>query len=185
VCYDSTKNNTNGIYYYTFTVNDNGVSSITYGASTSSITSVPLNLNDVVNISLTGGTLNDFDSFGIAPSIWELSVQNAVATLQITFANGTKFTQTGTYIAHTRVGNYTNLHSTLWIDTADNGQATGLTVNGTQRINGLDSTTILLTNVRPGPVGLYVIFSSTGDKTLYFVGKADGIYYNGVPQAFL
>jgi hypothetical protein len=184
LCYDN-KSGTNGLYYYTFTVNDNGVSSITYGASTSSITSIPLKVNDVVNISLTGGNVNDFDSFGIAPSIWELSVQTNVATLQINFANGTKFTQSGTYIVHTRVGNYTNLHSTLWIDTADNGQATGLTVNGTQHINGLDSTTILLTNVRPGPVGVYLIFSSGGDHTLYFVGKADQISYNGVPQTFL
>jgi len=175
--------NKSGPYYYTFTVNDNGISSITYG-STNSITIVPLNFGDVVNISLTGGDVRDFDTFGIAPSIWELSVEQQ-ATLAIKFANGTTSTNANTAIIHTKVGNYTNLKSTLVIETTDTSQDTGLIVNGTQRINGLDSTNIVLTNVRPVPVGLYLIFSSSGDHTLYFVGKADQISYNGVPQTFL
>jgi hypothetical protein len=177
LCYVNTK-----AYYITFTVADSASSSISYG-STTSITTVPLKTGDVVNISCAGGDVNYFRTFGIAPSIWELA--GKPLTLDIRFANGTSYaTQSSTEITHTHVGTYSNLRSTLAIDVWKSAD-TGLMVNGTQRINGIDAKDILLTNVRPVPVGLYILMSDAGSNNLYFVGNADQISYDGVTQTLL
>jgi FlaG/FlaF family flagellin (archaellin) len=181
VCY----NNSQKIFFFKFTVADTtGSSSITWG-TTGSPNLIKLNNGDVVNISFNGGNVNYFTTFGIAPSIWEFTANPT--TLNITFAsNGTTVTTGSTAIIHTYILSYSNLASTLVIDVGNNVD-TGLTVNGTQRINGLNSTDIMLTNVRPVPIGLYLISSAGGSGTtgLYFVGKADGIYYNNVLQTLL
>jgi hypothetical protein len=179
LCYNSNK-----VYYFTFTVNSTP-SSISYGA-TNSMTTVTLNSGDVVNVTLDQGDVKYFNAFGIAPSIWELAT-NPV-TFNITFANGTKFqSPSGTAITHTTVASYSNMTSTLVIDTWSNapGYDTGLTVNGTQRINGLNTQDILLKNVRPVPVGLYLIFSEGSGNNLYFIGNANQITYNGIIQTLL
>lgn len=182
LCYSDNKK----VFFIRFTITDtSGSSTISYGSPTS-ITTVPLNNGDVVNISVTGKDVQYFTAFGIAPSIWELA--GNPLTLDITFANGTIYKPSGnkninTEITHTRVEQYNpaTLKSTLAIDVWKNAD-TGLTVNGTRYINGVDSRDILLTNVRPVPVGLYLISSSGGENVIYFIGDADRIYFNGIPQ---
>jgi hypothetical protein len=182
LCHSSNK-----IYFFRFTVTDtSGASTISYGSPTT-ITTVPLNNGDVVNVSVTGGDVKYFTAFGIAPSIWELA--GDPLTLDITFANGTVYKPPGnkninTEITHTRVEKYNpaTLKSTLAIDVWKAAD-TGLTVNGTRYINGVDSRDILLTNVRPVPMGLYLISSLGGENIIYFVGNADKIYFNGISQS--
>ncbi|PKL58937.1 MAG: hypothetical protein CVV34_00435, partial [Methanomicrobiales archaeon HGW-Methanomicrobiales-5] len=185
VCYC----NNDETFVYSFTVNDNtNTNEISYG-TTNSPTLIPLQKDDVVYITLDK-KLTYFSTNGIAPSIWELNG----GPLNLTIVRGGAIfggQHTNTWIQHTLVGNYTNLKSNLIIG-VDGGGGTGydttLVVNGTTRINGLNAQDIVMTNVRPTPVGLYVIFMGVGSANnqpnFYFAGQADRITFNAANQIF-
>jgi hypothetical protein len=165
---------------FTFTVTDTtSSSSISYGSITSP-TKVSLKNGDVVTISLARGSVIYLTSFGIAPQIGEFAAKPVY--IYIKFANGTTLsTAKNIELLHTSIGSYSNLDSTLVLDVWQNSD-TALTVNGTQVINGADSKDIMITNVRPVPIGLYLINVDTNNNNLVFVGDADGIYFNNVRQ---
>jgi hypothetical protein len=170
-------------YWFSFTVTDTTPSSsITYGQANNP-SKILLSNGDQVNLSFIGGNINYMKTFGIAPQIWEFA--GSPVTLDITFANGTILPQQKNIeILHTYVGSYSNLASALYIETWTNS-VTALVVNGTERINAVDSRDIMFSNVRPLPIGLYVIATDSGSSSMLFVGAADGIYYNNVRQILL
>ncbi|WP_321508084.1 type IV pilin N-terminal domain-containing protein [uncultured Methanoregula sp.] len=179
MCYDNTRWTRN----FTFMVTDTTDSSyITYNTPGSPLT-YSLDYGDIVTISFSSSDVSYVTAFGIAPQIWEFAA--APAGVQIKFANGTvRTTAKNTELVHTYVAKYSMVESTLVIDDWGNSD-TSLMVNQTQRILGLSSTDIGLVNIEPVPVGLFVIHIDTSNNNVYFVGTADGIYYNNVRQTFL
>jgi hypothetical protein len=161
-------------YHIRFKVTDpNSLSSITYHSALP--VKVNLSYGEMVTITLRNPSGN-FKTFGISPQIWELSVDSADINIQL--ANGTSLPIiTSEDIVHTFVAGYdpASFASTLVIDTSGMSN-TALTVNTTQVINGPSGQHIVLTNVRPLTVGLFLIIQddTKNGKTL-FVGKADQI----------
>jgi len=179
VCYD----NKAAVFSLRLTVTDaNSTSSVTYEKPGGSVL-IPLSSGDIVNFSFSGSDVSYLTTFGTATQIWEFA-GNPI-TLNIRFANGTSLPEEkDVEILHTNVGGYSNLASTMAIEVWTPSD-TALTVNGTQWINGMDSKDILLTNVRPVSIGIYMIASDSKGHNLYFIGNADKIYFDNVPQTLV
>lgn len=161
-------------YHIRFRVTDpNSSSSITYHSPQP--VRINLSRGDVVTITLRNPSKN-FKTFGISPQIWELSVD--LADIDIQLANGTSLpTITNEDVIHTFVAGYdpASFDSTLVID-ASGMSETVLTVNSSQVISGSNNQHIVLSNVRPLAVGLFLINQDdTKNGKTYFVGRADGI----------
>jgi hypothetical protein len=161
-------------YHIRFKVTDpNSLSSITYHSAHP--TRINLSNGDTVTITLRNPSGN-LKTFGISPQIWELSVD--LADIDIQLANGTSLpTITDEDVIHTFVAGYdpASFESTLVIDTSG-ASDTALTVNTTQVIYGSNDQHIVLTNVRPLAVGLFLINQDdTKNGKTFFVGRADGI----------
>lgn len=180
LCYAKDKDT----YWFKFKVTDTTSSSAIFYGNPGSVTKVPLNNGDVVNISLQSDTISYIEAFGIAPSIWEFAGREV--TLNIKFANGTSYPQQkNTEITHMYVTSYAELVSTYNLDVWSTNTDTNLVVNGTTRISGLNSTDIRMTNLHPVPTGLFVIYSDTNNNNLYFVGDADQIFFNRIAVQYL
>jgi FlaG/FlaF family flagellin (archaellin) len=164
-------------YHMRFRVTDpNSRSSITYHSAQP--VRINLSRGDTVTITLRNPTGN-FRTFGISPQIWELSVD--LADISVQLANGTDLPPiTNEDVIHTFIAGYdpASFDSTLVID-ASGMSDTALTVNSSQVISGPNDQHIVLSNVRPLAVGLFLISQddTKNGKTL-FVGRADGICVN-------
>jgi hypothetical protein len=161
-------------YHIRFRVTDtNSLSSITYHSAQPK--RINLSNGDTVTITLRNPSGN-FRTFGISPQIWELSVD--LADIDIQLANGTSLpTITNEDVIHTFVAGYdpASFDSTLLIDTSGTSD-TALTVNSSQVIYGSNSQHVVLTNVRPLAVGLFLIDQDdTKNGKTFFVGRADQI----------
>jgi hypothetical protein len=161
-------------YHIRFKVTDpNSLSSITYHSAHP--TRINLSNGDTVTITLRNPSGN-FRTFGISPQIWELSVD--LADIDIQLANGTSLPSISNEdVIHTFVAGYdpASFDSTLVID-ASGTSDTALTVNSSQVIYGSNDQHIVLSNVRPLAVGLFLINQDdTKNGKTFFVGRADGI----------
>jgi FlaG/FlaF family flagellin (archaellin) len=161
-------------YHIRFRVTDpNSLSSITYNSAQP--VRINLSRGDVVTITLRNPSGN-FRTFGISPQIWELSVD--LADINIQLANGTSLPPiTNEDVIHTFVAGYdpAAFDSTLVIDASGTSE-TALTVNSSQVISGANDQHIVLSNIRPLAVGLFLISQDdTKNGKTYFVGRADGI----------
>lgn len=178
LCYDKNTQK----YQMHFTVTDTTLKSTFAYQNANKITNINLSYGDVVTIYLDQNNLNYFTLFGIAPAIWELNAYPV--SFKINFISGNVTSVNNTKIDHVFVKKYSNFGSTLAIDVAGTSD-TALLVNGTQYINSPDSQDIAFTNVQPVAIGLYLISIQGSGNTLYFVGNADQIYYNGQLQSLL
>jgi hypothetical protein len=161
-------------YHIRFRVTDpNSLSSITYHSAQP--VRINLSRGDEVTITLRNPTGN-FRTFGISPQIWELSVD--LADINIQLANGTSLPPiTNEDVIRTFVAGYdpASFDSTLVIDASGTSE-TALTVNSSQVISGSNDQHIVLSNVKPLAVGLFLISQDdTKNGKTYFVGRADGI----------
>ncbi len=159
-------------YHIKFRVTDTD-SSITYHHADP--VKINLSAGDMVTITLKNPSGN-FRIFGISPQIWELS--SDLADIDIHLANGTNLPSvTDEDIVHTTIAEYdpASFESTLVIDTSGTSDTT-LRVNTTQVINGLNGQHIVLSNVRPLTVGLFLIIQDdTRNGKTFFAGRADQI----------
>lgn len=132
--------------------------------SSSTTYQVPLNNTDVVTVTVQSQTKN-FKTFGIAPQIWELTVQGADLTIT-RLPPISSISVTGVDIQHTWISNYEFVASTLEIDTSGNS-VTALTVNNTVYLPppNTDSSDIIITNAKPLPIGLFLLMVDDSQMT--------------------
>jgi hypothetical protein len=161
-------------YHIRFRVTDqNSESSITYHRADPE--KINLSVGDTVTITLKNPSGN-FRIFGISPQIWELS--SDLADIDIHLANGTNLPSvTDEDIVHMFIAGYdpASFESTLVIDTSGTSDTT-LVVNATRVINGLNGQHIVLSNVRPLTVGLFLIIQDdTKNGRTFLVGRTDQI----------
>lgn len=170
-----TDNNSN-TYYFRFNVTKAGSSISVTGYTPNP---KPLLVGDIVTIYLRSNTAN-FKAFGLGDQIWEISASGVNVELKHGATPDAQSPQTNTQVTHAWIKGYEDLGSTLRIQTSGSG-GTSLVVNGTQIINGDDSSTVIITNIRPVGVGLFVLEADNNAKIVYFVGNAASVTRNGAP----
>ncbi|GAB6285922.1 MAG: hypothetical protein STSR0009_21230 [Methanoregula sp.] len=170
--------------YFTFNVTQSGTTILTDNSSPS-IISIPV--GNIVRVTQVQNNNGLFKIFGLGNKLWELSATGVC--LEIKYPNNTNWYTEGcssssTTIYHTWVTGYRDYGSTLTLYSNPTGQppATGLTMNSSVKINGLNGDTIIVNNIRPIGIGLFVLeVDPTNANAAYFVGNAQSVTRNGVP----
>jgi hypothetical protein len=151
--------------------------------TTSNTVPVQLNVGDVVRI--TPSSLSQVSPgvriFGTGDQIWELTAEKAVFNVSNRSSNPAEYTGA---INHTWITGYKDFQSTLSISTVSGSSFfTELAVNNypssvkaqtfsSQIINGTSSRTIVVSNLKPLPMGLFVLQYDNRTKSSYFAGNA-------------
>ncbi|NMB77560.1 MAG: type IV pilin [Methanomicrobiales archaeon] len=163
-------------YYFTFNVTKPG-SSISIDGYTPN--PKPLLVGDQITIFLWASSKN-FKTFGLGDQLWEVSADGVDVSLSHFTTPDAQSPQTNTKVNHAWITGYQDLGSTLRIATSGAGQ-TSLVVNGTVRINGDDSSSVIISNIRPVGVGLFVLEADNNAQIVYFVGNAQSVTRDGAP----
>ena len=141
----------------------------------------PLLVGDVVTIYMRGGgNTKNFKTFGLGNQLWEISATGVDVSLSHFTTPDIESPQSNTDVSHAWITGYQDLGAALRISTSGNG-VTSLVVNGTQYINGADSTSVIITNIRPVGIGLFLLEVDNNAQIVYFVGNAQSVTRNGVP----
>ncbi|MDO9550555.1 MAG: type IV pilin N-terminal domain-containing protein [Methanoregula sp.] len=164
-------------YYFTFNVTKAGSSIAVVGYTPNP---KPLLVGDRVTIYMRTNTGN-FKTFGLGSQLWEISATGVDVELKHFTVADPQSPQSNTAIQHGWITGYQDLGSTVGISTTGTSGRTSLIVNGTQIINGLDNTNVVITNIRPVGVGLFVLQGDNSAHTVYFVGNAQSVTRGGVP----
>jgi len=166
-------------YHFNFTVSADN-SSIVIGASGSdtcaaALKKFDLNNGDTVGIVLIGSP-DSFYIYGIGSEIWYMNIgnRNRVA-IQITNKTTTTPLSGTNAICSANIKGYTDLDSTIDITAPSTSAITSLTVNNTQYIDGVNTSSITLNNVKPINNGLFLVTYGAAGEPVYFVGWADSI----------
>jgi FlaG/FlaF family flagellin (archaellin) len=143
-----------------------------------------LNVGDTVNIA-PDLVSQGITMFGVGNQIWELTAQKATLTITNRSSNPSPYTGA---INHTWITGYKDFRSTLVLSTASTPGTyyTELAVNNypsytgyqsfsSQIINSTSSKNIVISNVKPMPVGLFVLQFNNISKSTYFVGNITSI----------
>ncbi|MFA5414773.1 MAG: type IV pilin N-terminal domain-containing protein [Methanoregula sp.] len=170
--------------YFTFNVTQSGTTILTVDSSPSVI-SIPV--GDIVRVTQVQNNNGLFKIFGLGNKLWELSASGVC--LEIKYPNSTTWYAEGcssssTTIYHTWVTGYRDYGSSLTLSSNPNGQppATGLTMNSSVKINGMNGETIVVNNIRPIGIGLFVLeVDPTNANAAYFVGNAQSVTRDGIP----
>jgi len=133
---------------------------------------------DIVTITLRPNT-GVFKTFGLGDQLWEISATGVDVNIT---QGGVPDARTNGDVIHAWITGYTDLGSTLTI-TSDNPYTsnTVLVVNGTQRINGASSENVVISNIQPVGIGLFLLEGDNNAHIVYFVGNAQSVTRNGVP----
>ncbi|OPY38732.1 MAG: hypothetical protein A4E35_00516 [Methanoregula sp. PtaU1.Bin051] len=162
-------------YYFRFKVTKSGSTMSVVGLTPDPY---PLYINDIVTIYLRSNSAN-FKTFGLGDQLWEVSTNGV--NVNIT-RGGVPTVLTNTNFVHAWITGYEDIGSTLKISTTTpSNEGTVLYLNGTQLIDGPNGDAIVITNIRPVGVGLYVLEWDSNAQTIYFVGNAQQVTINGIP----
>jgi hypothetical protein len=145
----------------------------------------PLTTGDKVGVTFKSAP-SFITVYGMAPQLWEMTVGDAYTVYTtIDYATGTRAVFDGQTVCHAYITEYTDLDSTVTIQTTSTNKVTSLVVNETHAIEGLSSTKVTLVNFTPISNGMFVVTYGGSNTPVYMVGWADQIQYNGVPQTGL
>ena len=161
--------------YFRFNVTKSGssISATKFGGSPTT-----LSVGDIVTVYFRSNT-GIFKTFGLGDQLWELSATGVDVDIK---HNGISDLRTNGDIIHTWITGYQDLGSTMTIQSQNPyTSGTALVVNGTQRINGVNSDDVQISNIRPVGIGLFLLESDNNAQIVYFVGNAQSVTRNGVP----
>ncbi len=164
-----------GANYFKFNVTKTGssISATDFGG-----TPVTLYPGDIVTVYFRSNT-GIFKTFGLGDELWELSATGV--DVNITH-NGIPDRRTNGDVIHAWITGYQDLGSTMTIVTNNPyTSGTALVINGTQWINGNNGDNVLITNIRPVGVGLFLLEGDNNAHIVYFVGNAQSVTRNGHP----
>ena len=174
-------------YHFNFTVTNENSTIIAGTANQDTCaagTTYYLHNGDKVGIILVGYP-NSFYIYGMGSQIWYMNVgthsrvviQISNQTTTITLpANANLNANSGTNcLCNAYIESYTSLDSTIDIVTQTTNVITYLKVNNTQYINGVNTSTITVNNIKPIYNGLINVEFGGTTEPVYFVGWADSI----------
>jgi hypothetical protein len=175
-------------YHLNFTVSKDNSSIILGNDQCTSTTNFVLKANDRVNVTFDVAP-DRFTVYGMAPQIW-MMVGGGPSRITTTITN-----ISGTYV-YTNVLNaraicgawiqgYSELDSTINIQTINTGEMTSLIVNDTIYVQSPSATSFTFTNVQPIGNGMFLVTYTSNQAPLYMIGWADTVKFNGVTQTGL
>jgi hypothetical protein len=143
-----------------------------------STTNFILKANDKLNITFDSAP-DRFTAYGISPQIWMI-VAGGPSRITTTIKN-----VSGTYV-YTNAANasaicsawiqeYSELDSTITIQTINTGQMTSFIVNNTVYVNAPSGTSFTLTNVHPIGSGMFLVTYAGNTVPLYVIGWPDSV----------
>lgn len=162
------------------TINQNTYLMLTVTGSGSTIAysnTTPLNLGvgDILVITQAGGgNPGRWKIFGIGNQMWEFTAEkvNVAWKRQST---GTWTNTSSTTLYHVWITGYNDLGSTLTLSSTGGSVYTGLIVNGSIKIDGISSNTVVAQNVRPVGIGIFVLTYDPNSNSVYFMGNAQSV----------
>jgi len=143
-----------------------------------SVTPLPLSLSTGDKVSIGQRANTGYKIFSIGGEIWVL--WGTHLDVRITFAkNGTTLLYSNQQVSNGWITG-SKIDSSLDITTASSGNSNMLLVmNDSIRINGDNSSNIVLSNIRPLNSGLFSL-AHDANSNVYFIGKADSVTINGI-----
>lgn len=149
-------------------------STIAYGTTTAK----SLGIGDIIVIKLSKSSPGSWKIFGLGNQIWEFSAADRSKVVDISWkhkSNGTWTNTSSTRLYHTWITGYQDIGSTLTIRSTGGSYYTALAVNGTLKIDGISSNTVVIQRIRPVGVGLFVLEYDPSSDSMYFVGNAQSV----------
>lgn len=158
--------------FFNFTVTKAGSS-----IQIQSVTPFPLSLSSGDKVSLAQRAGSGYKIFGIGGEIWEL--WGTSLDVRITFAkNGTTLLYSNRQVYNARITGC-KIDSSLDITTLSSGNSNMLLVmNNSVKINGTNSSSVVISNIRPVNSGLFSL-AHDANSNVYFIGSADSVSIGG------
>lgn len=148
-------------------------STIAYGTTTAQ----SLGVGDTLLIRQINSNPGTWKIFGIGNQIWEFSAPDS-GSVDLAWkhkSNATWTNTSSTRLYHLWLTGYTDVGSTLTLRTTGSGYYTGLVVNGSIKIDGISSNTVVIQNIRPVGIGLFVLEYDPNSNSVYFMGNAQSV----------
>lgn len=149
-------------------------SNIAYGTTTPQ----SLAVGDILVVTLTKSTPGSWKIFGLGNQIWEFSAPDSAKVVDIGWKHRSNSTWTNissTQLYHTWITGYQDVGSTLTVRSTGGSYYTALAVNGSLKIDGISSNTVVVQRIRPVGVGLFVLEYDPSSDSMYFVGNAQSV----------
>ncbi|MDD1694556.1 MAG: hypothetical protein LUQ71_07510, partial [Methanoregula sp.] len=143
----------------------------------STTTAQNLGVGDTLLIRQINSNPGTWKIFGIGNQIWEFSApdSNTVEVDWKSKSTGLWTNTTSTRLYHVWITGYNDVGSTLALRTTQGGYYTGLVVNGSIKIDGVSSNTVVIQNIRPVGIGLFVLEYDPNTGSVYFMGNAQSV----------
>ncbi len=142
---------------------------------------VKMSTGDILEIKQRSNS-KSLRAFALGSKFWEINA--AGVDLKDTFAlNGSSVTWSNINLLHAYIPVFEDLGSSMTILTSSSSY-TFLAVNNTVYIDGTNSQNIVISDIQPLGLGLFLLEYNDSDHSVYFVGHADTITINGVPQNY-
>lgn len=167
--YRESKTDIDEYTYFLFNITTSGS---TFSYDTGTVRN--LEVGDIIKIGQVHSNSKSWKIFGLGDQIWELSAGNVDVSWRHK-TTGIWENTSSTEIFHSRITGYKDVGSTLTIRTTQNGYYTALVINTTKVIEGIDSHTIVIKDIRPVGIGLFVLEYDHNTNAVYFVGHADSV----------
>ncbi|MCK9580642.1 MAG: type IV pilin N-terminal domain-containing protein [Methanoregula sp.] len=171
--YRSGSNTLNQGTYFLFRITGSG-STISYGSSSVKY----LDPGDIVEVKQTANNPGEWKVFGIGDQIWEFSAEKVDVNWKKQ-STGTWLNSSGTTLYHTRISGYSDVGSTLTIQTSNpQNQYTALVINGVKLIEDDNDHTVVIREIRPVGLGLFILEYDFNTGAVYFVGHAEDVIWS-------
>jgi hypothetical protein len=136
-----------------------------------------LNVGDIVTVYMRSNSGN-YKAFGLGDQLWELTANGVNINISQSGINTKKDNEN---VYHAWITGYEDLSSTMSVtSTGSNSGNTQLIQYGTVWINAQSNDDdIIVTNIRPVGLGLFVLEWDSSAHLVYFVGNAETVTRNG------
>ena len=142
-------------------------------------TTTPQNLGigDTLLVTQRNSNPGTWKIFGIGNQIWEFTApdSNSVGVYWRHKSTGLWSNTSSTRLYHTWITGYNDVGSTLTLRTTQGGYYTGLVVNGSIKIDGISTNTVVIQKIRPVGIGLFVLEYDPNTGSVYFMGNAQSV----------
>ncbi|MDD1691100.1 MAG: type IV pilin [Methanoregula sp.] len=142
-------------------------------------TTTPQNLGigDTLLVTQRKSNPGTWKIFGIGNQIWEFTApdSNSVGVYWRHKSTGLWSNTSSTRLYHTWITGYNDVGSTLTLRTTQGGYYTGLVVNGSIKIDGISTNTVVIQKIRPVGIGLFVLEYDPNTGSVYFMGNAQSV----------
>lgn len=133
-----------------------------------------LDVGDIIVISQAKSNPGNWKIFGLGDQIWEFTADEVYVNWKHKSTGLWTNTTSSTTLYHAWIFGYQDVGSTLTLKTTQNGY-TALIINSTKIIEGPSSNAVVIKNIRPVGIGLFVLEYDHNTNGVYFIGNAQSV----------